>query len=349
MKKILLIGNYGAGNLGDEAILESLIGITKEYGYDPVVMSANPDETRARYKIPAVRPLSAGVRSFFKGGKNETMKYINECDAAILGGGGLFTDERIMAPLIWARQARGVINAGKPLFCVGQSIGPLRTKIGKHLTKWVFSRAKFITVRDTASKKILEDLEIDPKKIIVGSDLAILHPSLPSVPKHKRKVIVSIRSWKKKQHNLKNALLNILPDIADEVILLAMGDNDEQLLSDFRLMLPMPSCQVQVIRPEDPHDVLRIVNGADLMIGMRLHSIILASVQGVKSVAISYSDKVERFCRSANINWLALDSLTEKKLRNSIEKASLDEDRLFGLYDKTVESVQKVFEEINAG
>lgn len=84
MPTLLIGGYYGAGNVGDEAILSTILHDLR--GHDPdlnfIVLSYNPEKTRSEcavesiswYDINAV--LDAALRS----------------DLIILGGGGIFHD-----------------------------------------------------------------------------------------------------------------------------------------------------------------------------------------------------------------------------------------------------------------
>ncbi|MBD3360226.1 polysaccharide pyruvyl transferase CsaB, partial [Candidatus Peregrinibacteria bacterium] len=51
--KIVIAGNYGAGNLGDEMILEGMIKIIKSSSPDSEItaLSASPEETSKKHNI----------------------------------------------------------------------------------------------------------------------------------------------------------------------------------------------------------------------------------------------------------------------------------------------------------
>jgi polysaccharide pyruvyl transferase WcaK-like protein len=70
--KIVICGNYGAENLGDELILEGMLETLRAVSPDAeiTVMSGNPKETKwlykARYGMEAVAKFPSGIRSFLK-------------------------------------------------------------------------------------------------------------------------------------------------------------------------------------------------------------------------------------------------------------------------------------------
>src|SRR5579862_7188054 len=96
MKHIVISGNYGATNLGDEAILKSILQtLSKVYPDAKIsVMTSHPG-------AHGFAMVPAGVRSFFRGVQNgsfrKTLKVFKECDLVLFGGGGLFTDEKPQA------------------------------------------------------------------------------------------------------------------------------------------------------------------------------------------------------------------------------------------------------------
>ena len=99
-KQILVCGNYGAGNLGDEAILDGLLKlISSTWPQAKVtVQSAKPNSTHRVHKVDSVYFFPAGVKSCFKFWFStrclNTIRALSKTDLVILGGGGLFSDEK---------------------------------------------------------------------------------------------------------------------------------------------------------------------------------------------------------------------------------------------------------------
>src|SRR6056297_2129877 len=124
--KFIICGNYGAGNLGDELILE---GLLKEFSEkftqsEFTVMSANPEETSKKYKVCSVPHIPSGAKSSLKSifQRTETKKELKDADCFILGGGGLFLSLRKRANWIWGVQAMKALWYRKPLIIWGQSL-----------------------------------------------------------------------------------------------------------------------------------------------------------------------------------------------------------------------------------
>jgi len=165
-EKIVVCGHYGSTNIGDFAIGLSIVQQLKKAkpNADVTFLSYNPKNTVEHMDVKANYLLPLGLRSLFRGiFKGElwkTLKVIKNCDKFILGGGGLFTDEKIFAVFLWGLHAFCAYRYKKPVYMIGQSVGPLKTKIGKWIVKKSFLKAKMIVVRDNNSKNLLNDLGI---------------------------------------------------------------------------------------------------------------------------------------------------------------------------------------------
>lgn len=146
--RALLIGNYGVGNLGDEALREYFLKEFPEAEWVVVCVSCHPKPRRGM----AVPRLPFGLRSFFTTPWHRTVREFFRCDAVVFGGGSLFTDiESPKACVLWGWHALVAKLFGRPFFLAFQGIGPFRTGLGKRIARWAVRHAAHISVRDEAS------------------------------------------------------------------------------------------------------------------------------------------------------------------------------------------------------
>lgn len=146
--KAVLIGNYGVGNVGDEALREYFLQEVR--GVEWKVLSAHP-------QAGEYARLPLGVRSFFTTNWLRTLGAIRSSDAVVFGGGSLFTDvESVRACYLWGFHALVAKFFSKPVILAFQGIGPFRTKAGERIAKWVCRHAVSISVRDHASSQRVE-------------------------------------------------------------------------------------------------------------------------------------------------------------------------------------------------
>src|SRR5690554_846237 len=84
--RIAISGSYGGMNLGDEAILEGILGLLRATrSAEVTVLSRNPSDTLARHRVERViAPRSLTRR--------EMAEELRGVDLLILGGGGILYD-----------------------------------------------------------------------------------------------------------------------------------------------------------------------------------------------------------------------------------------------------------------
>ena len=142
--RCLLIGNYGTGNLGDEALKEYFL--TRFPTVEWTVLSASP---QGHGDVPR---LPFGIRSLLTTPWWRSLGALRRCDAVVFGGGSLFTDiESGTACLLWWWHAFVARIYGKPVLLAFQGIGPFRTAVGEWCAGDVLKRAVFVSVRDEES------------------------------------------------------------------------------------------------------------------------------------------------------------------------------------------------------
>lgn len=323
--KIVICGNYGATNIGDDAILAGILNLIERHTKDAkvTVISSNPKNS---HEIPR---LPFGIRSFLKGGWGRTLKTIKECDLFILGGGGLFVDTKKKAPLIWGLHAFIAHLYKKPVYLFSNSIGPLNSSLGKWITRKTLEWSKIISFRDTQSIKLAQ-------KLLPGKNYKFTpDPAFALKPTNTRgegKIIISLRDWTKNMNKDIEKLPKIIDKIARDnrlgVLLVpfqAEGEEDSTLLNKIIEQCEAKEYVSLYKGPYTYKDTLNLFLGAKLIIGMRLHSMIFGAITGTPIIAINYSDKVKNFMSDMGLQSYTLNpedlgllpELTEKALKNA--------------------------------
>lgn len=302
MKKIVLSGYYGFDNLGDEAVLESILNnIRQALGELQItVLSANPAATKKLYGVHAIRRISpVGI-----------IRSLWECDVLISGGGSLLQDVtgRLSIFYYLALIALGKLM-GKKVMIYSQGIGPIRKPFNRFITKLILSRVDAITVREPNSRTDLIGIGIDPEKIIITADPVIslmpqedpaLSEWLAALPAYNpgapliglafrgqdmafgaaEKLAVVIRELR--EATQANILLIPYHSVQDAMVL----DSLERLAEG--LVIP-------VRRDLSVDEMLSLTARLDVLIGTRLHSLIISAICGTPMIAVSYDPKIEYF------------------------------------------------------
>ncbi len=321
-RNIVVIGNYGAGNLGDDAIFAGILRDIKNFDSKikvSVLSGMFATSENIYKKAEKLHFFSLGIG----GGRKSalTRRKIKESDLVILGGGGLFIDsESMRAPLIWFRQAWAVYCMKRPYICYGQSVGPLKSRINRILTKWVFSHALAIHVRDEDSTKYLKKIGVK-KTIHVGTDPAFSYLIDEKSEKKEDLLLVSLRKWNKESEESWDLIVEaarafaIKKSLKLAFIAMQFGNKNEiESLKEYG----------EVFEPHSAKEAFKLISSAKFLISMRLHADIFALVAKTSVLAISYSQKVESLLKSLKIKKglqiLKLNELNKKNIENALEE-----------------------------
>lgn len=314
--KIVIAGNYGAKNLGDEMILEGILEVLKIVAPEAkiTVLSGNPEETKEKYQINSVPKYPAGIRSFIKSLFNKkTDKAVKECDFFILGGGGLFGNLSFKANIIWGIQAQKAYHNNKPVIIYGQSVELPKDIFQKFIVRNIFKKAAMIVVRDDESKKVLKVLGIK-NPIYTVHDLAFRKQYEFIKPAERSdEAIVSLRYMKNLSEKFKN-------EIADFLDYLVGGKNfkvkfidfqresDHKIHKDIINRLKSGKDKIEHINCiKNTEELLEHFSKAKLVLGMRLHSLISAVKTETPFIAINYAPKIKGF-----LEYVGLDEYIEE-------------------------------------
>ncbi|MBI2453621.1 polysaccharide pyruvyl transferase family protein [Candidatus Peregrinibacteria bacterium] len=320
--RVVVCGNYGVGNIGDEAILEGLKNVlNKTYSKAYITVLG-----KGMHFPLGIRSL---IRSVFQWKLwHKPYKAIRECDLFILGGGGLLTDaEGFFVPFFWAFHAFTALSSKKKVLCLGQSVGPLTT-INAWMAKKLFQKASFVTVRDKASLELLKKWGIPAHMF---SDFAF---AIDYVPVKKRElnkhVIIIGREFKNINDGAYNILVRFLKwlseDLTYKIAFIPFQNeqvNDKEFLNKILILAPELTSRIEVLDYSnvDTRKAIDELAKADAILSIRLHGGILASIAGTPFLPLYYMNKVRDFWRSfPEITPLAPGNLDLKEMKEAFLK-----------------------------
>ncbi len=338
-QNIVVCGHYGSTNIGDEAIGLSIIQSLKKTNPSSniIFLSYNPANTKQYLGVKSEYLLPLGFRSLLKGRLFKTLKVIKNCDKFILGGGGLFTDEKLFAVFLWGLHAFCAYKYKKPVIMLGQSVGPLNTGVGKWIIKKCFKKATEINVRDTESKQLLINLGIK-KEIKVSPDLVfnLEITEKSNVENLNKKVeqmglkgyfIVSLRPWPKNTKILYKKINHLLNSIVEKYKLLpvfipfqSLHQNDEGLMHK---IVEQSKVKYPILIQKFDQDIFRVlslIKNAEFTLGMRLHSLIFSIIQNVPIIALSYSPKIKNMLKDQGLSEFIVELDDPDKILSLVDK-----------------------------
>lgn len=335
--KIAVIGNYGATNIGDDAILTAIMGDLA--GHKVTVFSAYPEMTKPLFGTKAAPLFPLGFRSLYRNGYKKSIHALKKCDAVILGGGGLFQDNRLYACFLWAWQIFWVKLLKKPLFIYATGVGPLKTWIGRWLTKWAYSQANIVTVRDQYSADVLRKIGLR-REVHVTAD-PVFKFKKPEFAKSRTKntYIISLRPWLKYNQKILSVFGSLLQELKEtkgaEFIFVSMQQIREH---DLQMIEPLVSkLGGELYLPNHFSDLLQIMETAEFAIGMRFHFMIAAILTQTPLLPVSYAPKTEEIFENSELRSYVshVADLSGERIRDDLKKLSVGYNNAM-VYEKTL-------------
>ena len=331
MKKILLAGYYGFGNLGDEAILEmaikQILEITDRENI--TVLSGSKEVTRKKYNINTIDRYN--VFSIIAG--------LMKSDALVFGGGSLLQDitsKRSIHYYLFLIRLAKIMN--NKVIMLSQGIGPIVSENSKNAVKNTLKHIDYMTVRDKYSKEFIENLGMDKNKIFLSTDPVInLRAGENHLTVHngKKKVCFSLRNWKDANVSQKISTLTerLIKNDIECCFIPFYYNEDLELINEVEKNIGDKA--VYYKERLTTNDAFDIIRDMDVMVGVRLHSLIFAAAANVPFAAVSYDHKVDHFvnslnmkvvCSIDNIDTDALyDEIMDKISNEGVEKMKLSE------------------------
>ncbi len=325
--KIMISGYYGFNNTGDEAILKSMVGAFKKKipQIKITVLSRSPLQTSQTYQVKAINRLHL----------IDIMLCLRDTDLFISGGGGLLQDSTGKG---WSiLYYLGLILAAKivkvPVMIYAQGIGPVNKQINKKLIKWILNKVDLITVRDNPSKELLENLEVLKPSIYVNSDPVFLlnkknissvidsYPFIQEmINSDNRPLIgVSVREYKGNGLDSKRIFAQaadyLIENYKAKIIFFPFKFDEDVHISEEILSLMKNKAEVLKIKLE-PEELLSVLSRLSLVVGVRLHSIIFASMANIPFIAFNYDPKVKYFVEDLQLPELLLEIDKDTSLKN---------------------------------
>lgn len=311
--RFLISGYYGFENLGDEAILSALTHQLRARRPDAVItaLSASPERTRARLGIESVGRTSLAAIA----------RAAREPGTVFLSGGGSLLQD-VTGPLSVPYYLGALLvarAAGSRTMFLGQGVGPLGRRLSRLLVGAVARRVDALTVRDQGSADLLAACGVPPERIELTADPVLALPPAPpevgaaaireaGLDPGKPLIAVSVRPWPSWYEKQLKAFSAVLAQAAEQhgaqlLLIPFHRPDDEPLVSELADSLARPeSAHLAVAtlsRPLSPEAMLSVLAHARLVVGMRLHAVIMAAAVGVPAVGLVYDPKVAAFCERA--------------------------------------------------
>lgn len=298
----VLSGYYGFENSGDEAMLSSIINELRSEKSDVrlLVLTKRPSETKQKYKVDAIgrsNPLSL-------------IKAFKHAGTLISGGGNLIQDlTSFQSMLYYTGLMKYAFMHGMKVMLYANGIGPLQRKLSRKIAGRILDKTDVITVREPNSYEILNKIGVHNPYISITAD-PVMGLELSAdvniaeiisgfdIPMEGKKAIFSVRPWKGLEYKFNHVFAKIADYLYEEHKLIPVfvpmhSKKDTKVCQDIIAMMKNKAYLVE--NESSAMDLITITSEAELVIGMRLHSLIYASVARIPVIGIVYDPKVRYF------------------------------------------------------
>lgn len=310
--RIMLLGYYGHQNLGDDLMLEGLLDelcaepsleritvVVKDNYFAP--RPQNVTFIRAEGPAAKLRVLAQTARS----------RYI------VLGGGtclyempsgdnaGLYGMRRIV-------RTSAFLRTRTAFCCIG--IGDIHTEDGRGMIRSIIDSSSHLSFRDEESCRTAGTLVQDVEKLSLGGDLVFLNPLLATAPPRRRAYegirtigFSGVHSFKDEPGAADAAARNLQALSAAfgaRIVFIPMHRgtlHDHAYHQEVARRLP-GGVTVEFAEYSSPAEALDVIRSIDFLVGMRLHSIVLADLLSVPNLAVEYSPKVGAYVRKTDFH-----------------------------------------------
>jgi len=327
--RVLVFGGwFGSGNLGDDAILIGLRNLLSEAipGVEIAALSTDVEHTKRVCGVEAFQLRSPRelLAPHSKPKIRDYQRVFRWADACILSGGTPIYDYDHISRIIHYGLPRIL---GKELICFGIGVKQIRSWIGRRSVRSLLERAAAVSTRDLRSKSELEAIGIRKEIRVTGDSSLFLTPRAPDAKKLGELGIIQDEplvafcpralSPDHKIHYHAPLSIEVISKIRRTLALTAdhlsrsghrvafipfheaPPDDDTTEIAVIRDLMREPSLVFERVIP--PETVAGVLGQVQLVVGLRLHSLILAAAMGVPSVSLNYDPKIAGFMEYAGM------------------------------------------------
>ena len=310
--KVGITGSYGGLNLGDEAILQSIIAqLRRDVPQAEItVFSRDAEDTKRRHGVERAVPVRKLSRA-------EVVPEIERLDLLILGGGGILYDADARTYL---REVALAKEKHVPVMVYAIGAGPLENVDVQKSVADSLEGVELITVRERSAQQVLEHAGVH-REIVVTADPALLLKPEPlprgvlrteGLEGRRRLIGMSVREPGvaapdldvDQYHSLLANAADFMVDRFDaDVVFVPMERSVLDSQHSHAVISKMLRAQrATVLKGEySSGQLLSMMGKFDFALGMRLHFLIFAAIQGTPFVALPYAGKVSGFLEALGL------------------------------------------------
>lgn len=323
---VLMSGYYGFNNSGDEAILMSMHKNISELDerIDVTVLSNDPEQTRIRHNVNVV----------YRFGIWNVLAAVKGCDVLLSGGGSLLQDTTSTRSLIYYLSIITLAKfMGKKVMLYANGIGPVSKESNRKWVRRVLNKADVITIREENSYEELVKMGVKNPNAFVTADPVFTMEAVSKevaaellkrdgVPEDKPIVGVSVRSWKDIDRfsvDLARLCDMIYEKFDMNIVFIVMQPSKDRAISE-KVMENMKNRSYIIGEGYSPRELMGVISLMNIVLSMRLHTLIFAASRAVPLIGFVYDPKIEHYINKFEMpNGGTIDGFDYEKCEKAIE------------------------------
>lgn len=295
-KKTVMLGYYGYGNSGDDALLGAIINDIKEIdkSFSPIVLSHNTEITQKAY----------GVECADRFNINQVVSAFKRSKALILGGGSLIQDVTSTKSLLYYLWCIKLAKKyGLKVMLYANGIGPIVKDNNKKRAAQILDTVDVITLRDEESAQFLKELGVTKPQIMVTADPAFSFVGesediSKSLGINGDYVCMSVRNWAESDTKVIAGIAQMADYICQKysVTPVFVPMQFEKDLNPSKIIASKMTTDAVVIHKKlSVKQIVSLIKYSKAVVSVRLHMLIFGAASGVPSVGIEYDPKIRGF------------------------------------------------------
>ncbi|MFD1318486.1 polysaccharide pyruvyl transferase family protein [Loigolactobacillus zhaoyuanensis] len=309
MKKVIVDG-YFTNNLGDDLFLKVL---AERFPHVELVILSDKKYADIYHQINKLKVIN----------KNFLVKVINRyvnfipsrlipkllsysADAYLEIGGSIFQQVNVSDGVTVKR--KNILKSGIPYFIIGSNFGPVMTQEYIDEYRSFFACIKNITVRDSASYELFDNLnniQLAPD-VVFGLDASNISKSYLNRPYI---VITAIdltydgrvlgEKYKSDSKGYRQNMVKLCELIIDsgydiKLVPFSVFEQDANMALQIKMGISnKKKAKIEIIKYTNISDILSLIKSASGIVSGRYHSMILGWVFRIPQLVLTYSDKME--------------------------------------------------------
>lgn len=267
------------------------------------------------------------------------ISYYKNAEFIIFTGGGYFRSKKglrqiIYLYIIWTTFYISILFKKK--FIVAPiSFGPFAYSWQEKISADILSKAQLVAIRDVLSYKAIK--KYNSNNIVLLTDLSLFLSHISQKKRLEKMTLgITLRQWlpNKEQMRVEEEIIKALTKFAkkNNIIILPIvqvdttykPEDDKPVLNRIRNRLLENNITVkELIRPNDIIEACNVYGSIDLLMGMRMHSNLIAATQYTPFITIAYEYKAEGIAKKLGLEkyCIKFKDITEEKLLRLLYKS----------------------------